>query len=81
MNAPALINKALLARGLMPMDGDCSCASCGKGGLNRDDLSASGYCTPCLDDAEGYGSASLNTTYTDGETLTRDYVRGHLVRE
>lgn len=70
------MNAALVSRGMMPMDGYCTCESCNKSGLDRDDLSAAGYCRDCIEDAEGYGAYSTDRR-SDEETFeTRyDYVR------
>lgn len=38
MNAPTTINTALIARGLLPMDGYVSCPCCGDNQLHRDDM-------------------------------------------
>jgi len=38
MNAHTTINAALIARGMMPMDGFCQCERCGVAGLNRDQI-------------------------------------------
>lgn len=39
MNARETINTALISRGLLPMDGDCTCDRCGATGLDRDQVS------------------------------------------
>lgn len=80
MTAHDKINMALLSRNMLPLDGYCSCASCGLTGLDRKQMHNVTYCKICIEDAEEYRAASLNTTYTDAETLTYDYARQEKVR-
>ena len=46
MNAPATINAALTARGMLPIDGYCVCARCGRDDLDRDDIDPRGADAP-----------------------------------
>ena len=46
MNAHATMNAALIERKMLPMDGYCVCARCGRNDLNRDDIDPRGEDAP-----------------------------------
>ena len=71
------MNAALVARGLLPMDGHCTCAACGLTGLDRDQMHDRNYCKVCVEDAGRY--ASYEHDYVKGDDLVYDYVRGRMV--
>jgi len=79
-NPTEIMNAALRARNMLPMDGHCSCGACERNNLTRDEMGPNGYCKDCLDDASGYASYApkegSHQTYAKG---VYDYARGKVV--
>jgi hypothetical protein len=58
------INFALISRGLLPLDGNCTCAACGATGLTRDDMADRTVYT-IVDALEGHYNGPVCTTCAD----------------
>ena len=73
-----IMNEALVSRRMLPLDGYCTCAACGRSDLQRDEVDGN-YCRECLDDASNYGSDSFREIDYETVEFVYDYVRGKRV--